>query len=70
MFSENSGKQLLKALHNRRIHEFKITKYLNKQEAKVVINFLNSPDVNYAKYDIRFEDTDDVIGALKAIENR
>ena len=69
-FTENSGKQLLKALHNRRIHEFKITKYLNRQEAKVVINFLNSPDVTYAKYDIRFEDTDDVIGALKAIENK
>ena len=43
---------------------------MNRNQSKVILDFLNSPEANYNSFDLQFEDTENVTKALKAAENR
>ena len=50
-FTKSIPKQLLKALHNKLIKRFKISnRYLNENQSKVILDFLNSPEVDYNSF--------------------
>ena len=68
--TEDQEKRFLKSLENRTIDKLSILYSLSKQEAKIFLEFLNSPDTNYSKFSIILNESDDVIEALKAIKNR
>ena len=62
---------MIKVLENRRIEHLQIhSHYLDKGEAKAVLNFLNSPNATYSELTLKFADADDVTEVLRAIKNR
>ena len=70
-YTKSIPKKLLKALLNKRIVRFKFSKnYLNKDQGRVVLDFLNSSEANYSSFILQFEDTEYVVEALKAVESR
>ena len=50
--------KLFEVLKNRTLDMFWIQKYLNKEETRVVLDFLSSPDSNYSKYVMGMEGED------------
>ena len=60
---------LFKALQNRKLQKISIGHYLDREETRLVLDFLSSPDVSYSKYYLAI-DTEDAFEALKAVQNR
>ena len=70
-FTSDKAKELIKLLEKRCIEYFSIEgQYLDKEEAKVILDFLNSPDATYFQISLAFSDTNDVTEALRAIRDR
>ena len=61
--------KLFEVLKNRTLDMFWIQIDLNKEETRVVLDFLSSPDSNYSKYFMKME-SEDVAEALSAIQNK
>ena len=68
-FINDKIKELMKALENRTIDMFWIDNYIDREETKVVLDFLSSPKVSYTKYSLDI-DTEDVVDALNVLKNR
>ena len=70
-FTDSKLTELLKVLQNRSIKRIAIpNQCLSKDQTKIVLEFLHSPEARYGSFVLQFEDPEDVTIALKAVENR
>ena len=69
-FTSDNIKKFLTSLENRKLKHLSIQSRLGKEEAQVILNFLNSPQSIYSQLVWKFVDADDVTETLRAIKNR